>query len=87
MCVQNLTGGVSGGRHVTDVSNASRTMLMNLETSAWDDRLSTFFGVPKEILPEIVSSAEVYGCFTEGPLQGVPICGVSGNRELTCHHQ
>lgn len=72
---------------MTDVSNASRTMLMSLKTVAWDDRLCSFFGVPKEILPDIASSAEVYGCFAEGPLKGVPICGVSVAQALTCHNQ
>ena len=62
---------------MTDVSNAHRTMLMSLETVAWDDRICNFFGVPQAILPEIKSSAEVYGHFAEGSLKGVPICGVS----------
>ena len=68
---------------MTDVSNANRTMLMSLETVAWDDRLCSFFGVPKEILPIIASSAEVYGYFAGGPLKGVPICGVSVAQTLT----
>ena len=53
----NLTGGVDGGRHVTDVTNASRTMLMNLETLDWDDELLELFGVPAAMLPEIVPSS------------------------------
>jgi len=69
----NLTGGPRGGVHVTDVTNASRTMLMNLETLDWDDELLSFFGIPREMLPRIAasSSPEPYG-MTEstGPLGG-----------------
>lgn len=57
----NFTGGLEGGRHVTDCTNASRTMLMNIESLEWDDSLCTFFGVPRAVLPKICSSAEVYG--------------------------
>ena len=75
--VWNLTGGVNhGGAHVTDVTNASRTMLMNLSTLQWDPLLCKFFGVPEAMLPEIRSSCEVYGHMTEGPLKGTPITGV-----------
>ncbi len=59
--IWNLTGGVNGGLHITDVTNASRTMLMNLETLEWDDELLETFGIPKQILPEIVSSSDIYG--------------------------
>ena len=52
----NLTGGVDGGKHVTDVTNASRTMLMDLETLDWDDELLSFFGIPRQMLPAIVPS-------------------------------
>ena len=48
----NLTGGVDGGKHVTDVTNASRTMLMDLETLDWDDELLSFFGIPRQMLPD-----------------------------------
>lgn len=65
----HLTGGPSGGVHVTDVSNASRTMLMNIQTCAWDTELLSFFELPKSILPEIRSSSEVYGYFSDGPLK------------------
>lgn len=65
----NLTGGINGGKHVTDVTNASRTMLMNLKTCDWDAELLNFFGVPPTILPKIRSSSEVYGHFSDGPLQ------------------
>ncbi|NEA24488.1 glycerol kinase GlpK [Actinomadura bangladeshensis] len=59
--IWNLSGGVDGGVHVTDVTNASRTLLMDLHTLAWDDGLLDFFGVPKAMLPEIRSSTETYG--------------------------
>lgn len=65
----NLTGGAKGGAHVTDVTNASRTMLMNIETLRWDPHLLKFFDIPKSLLPEIRSSSEVYGCFADGPLK------------------
>lgn len=72
----NLTGGIEGGIHVTDVTNASRTMLMNLETLKWDHKLCAFFRIPPKILPDIRSCSEVYGFVHDGPLQGVPIAGV-----------
>ncbi|KAK7495455.1 hypothetical protein BaRGS_00013394 [Batillaria attramentaria] len=72
----NLTGGINGGRHVTDVTNAGITMLMNLKTLQWDEELCSFFGVPKSILPEICSSSEIYGEITSGPLQHVPLSGI-----------
>ncbi|TDB96228.1 glycerol kinase GlpK [Actinomadura sp. 7K534] len=59
--IWNLSGGTDGGVHVTDVTNASRTLLMNLRTLSWDDGLLDFFGVPKAMLPEIRSSTETYG--------------------------
>src|SRR3954452_5114473 len=61
--VWNLTGGPRGGVHVTDVTNASRTMLMNLETLDWDDELLSLFGIPRAMMPEIRSSSspEPYG--------------------------
>lgn len=65
----NLTGGPLGGVFVTDVTNASRTMLMNIETCAWEPELLDFFEIPATILPEIRSSSEVYGHFSKGPLK------------------
>ena len=59
--IWNLTGGVDGGLHITDVSNASRTLLMDLATLDWDDRLLAAIGVPRPMLPEIRASSEVYG--------------------------
>ena len=69
---QNLTGGL----HKTDVSNASRTMLMNIHTLKWDEELLQFFGIPKTMLPEICSSSETYGLIKDGNMAGVPACGV-----------
>jgi glycerol kinase len=80
----NLTGGPRGGVHVTDVTNASRTMLMDLETLDWDDELLSFFGIPPTMLPSIASSSprEPYGVTTpDGPLGGeVPITGILGDQ-------
>src|ERR1700722_16496069 len=81
--VWNLTGGRDGGVHATDVTNASRTMLMDLETLDWDDELLSFFGIPRAMLPEIrpSSSPEPYG-LTRGELGGeVPITGVLGDQQ------
>ncbi|KAG1665665.1 hypothetical protein FOA52_005455 [Chlamydomonas sp. UWO 241] len=76
-----LTGGAhSGGVHVTDVSNASRTGLMDLETCAWDPEIMAVFGVTPECLPRIVSNAEVYGTVSAGPYEGVPISGSIGDQ-------
>ncbi|XP_030834151.1 glycerol kinase [Strongylocentrotus purpuratus] len=76
----NLTGGLNGGLHITDVTNASRTMLMNITTLQWDDELCKFFDVPKTILPEIRSSAEIYGSLVDTALKGVPIGGILGDQ-------
>jgi glycerol kinase len=80
----NLTGGPRGGVHVTDVTNASRTMLMDLETLDWDDELLSFFGIPRAMLPSIASSSprQPYGVTTpNGPLGGeVPITGILGDQ-------
>jgi glycerol kinase len=80
--IWNLTGGVSGqGVHVTDVTNASRTMLMNLRTCQWDRELLAHFGVPIAALPTIRSSAEVYGKMHSGPFAGVPIAACLGDQQ------
>jgi len=71
-----LTGGANGGVHSTDVTNASRTMLMNIVTLKWDPTLLSFFNIPSEILPRIRSSSEIYGYIQDDLLQGVPISGV-----------
>jgi glycerol kinase len=81
----NLTGGVDGGVHVTDPTNASRTMLMNLETLDWDDELLSFFGVPRSMLPEIKPSSnpDFYGTtLANGPVGGeVPLSGDLGDQQ------
>lgn len=79
--IWNLTGGKDGGLHITDVSNASRTMLMNIETLKWDPTLIKFFGVPISVLPTIKSSSEVYGPIHSGPLAGVPLAGCLGDQQ------
>ncbi|GAA4683379.1 glycerol kinase GlpK [Pseudonocardia yuanmonensis] len=83
--VWNLTGGPNGGVHVTDVTNASRTMLMDLETLDWDDELLALFGIPRSMLPRICSSSspEPYGkTLANGPLGGeVPITGILGDQQ------
>ncbi len=79
--VWHLTGGPRGGIHVTDVTNASRTQLMNLETLAWDQELLDVFGIPEAMLPKICWSSEVYGEVKEGPLSGVPIAGILGDQQ------
>ncbi|KAH9368310.1 hypothetical protein HPB48_008024 [Haemaphysalis longicornis] len=78
--IYNFTGGARGGVHMTDVTNASRTMLMDIETLQWDHYLCKFFGIPMSILPKIHSSSEIYGKMCEGSLMGVPISGVSGKK-------
>ena len=81
----NLTGGTDGGVHVTDVSNASRTMLMNLETLDWDDELLEIFGVPRAMLPEIRPSSDpnYYGTTRQGGPFGreIPLCGDLGDQQ------
>jgi glycerol kinase len=79
--VWHLTGGPHGGIHVTDVTNASRTQLMNLQTLAWERELLDVFGIPEAMLPTICSSSEVYGDVKEGPLSGVPIAGILGDQQ------
>ncbi|KAM9455160.1 glycerol kinase 3 isoform 2-T2 [Clarias gariepinus] len=75
-----LTGGKKGGVHVTDVTNASRTMLFNIHTLDWDPDLCNYFGIPMEILPKVRSSSEIYGLMKSGPLTGVPISGCLGDQ-------
>ena len=79
--VWKLTGGPSGGIHVTDVTNASRTQLMDLRSLDWDDGLLEAFGIPKGILPRIVSSSEVYGQATLPSVKGVPVAGILGDQQ------
>lgn len=84
----NLTGGPDGGVHATDVTNASRTLLMDLQTLEWDDGLLEAFGVPRALLPEIRSSSEVYGVAAAGsPLPGIPIAGILGDQQAATFGQ
>jgi glycerol kinase len=84
--IWHLTGGPDGGVHVTDVSNASRTMLMNLETLDWDDELLNAFGVPRAILPTISPSSAVYG-EAKGSLAGIPVSGDLGDQQAATFGQ
>src|SRR6195952_2782965 len=84
----NLTGGVDGGVHVTDVTNASRTLFMDLETLTWRDDILEAFGVPKSMLPEIKSSSEVYGIASDSSLlREVPIAGILGDQQAATFGQ
>jgi glycerol kinase len=85
-CIWNLTGGVSGGVHVTDVTNASRTMLMNLATLDWDAEMLEVMGVPRSMLPAIKASSEVYGKGV-GDLAGVPVAGDLGDQQAALFGQ
>lgn len=76
----NLTGGVDGGVHVTDVTNASRTMLMNLETLDWDAEILGIMGIPHSMLPAIKASSTIYGT-ARGDLAGVPVSGILGDQQ------
>lgn len=84
--IWNLTGGVQGGIHVTDVSNASRTMLMNIKTLKWDKDMLAVMGIPANILPKIASSSEVYG-YTQNTLERVPIAGDLGDQQAALFGQ
>lgn len=79
--VWNLTGGPHGGVHVTDVTNASRTQLMNLASCEWDDALLTTFGIPCACLPRIVPSSSAYGEVHSGVLRGVRVAGILGDQQ------
>jgi glycerol kinase len=76
----NLTGGTEGGIHITDVTNASRTQLMDLATCQWDDEILQVLNIPKQMLPEIKSSSMVYG-HAKGVLGGVPLAGILGDQQ------
>ncbi|KQV76087.1 glycerol kinase [Aeromicrobium sp. Root344] len=84
--IWNLTGGLDGGVHVTDVTNASRTMLMDLSTGQWDDTMLELLDIPRAGLPSIRSNAEVYGTCV-APLQGVPIAGALGDQQAALFGQ
>jgi glycerol kinase len=86
-CIWNLTGGTDGGLHITDVTNASRTMLMDLEKLAWDEEIAKTIGVPMSMLPEIKASSEVYGEVKTGSLTGVQIAGDLGDQQAATFGQ
>jgi glycerol kinase len=87
-CIWNLTGGTDGGIHITDVSNASRTMLMELRKLAWDDDICSTIGVPSAMLPEIKPSSEVYGeVRSGGGFNGVKIAGDLGDQQAATFGQ
>ncbi|MBK5248282.1 MAG: glycerol kinase GlpK [Actinomycetales bacterium] len=84
----NMTGGKDGGVHVTDVTNASRTMLMDLATLSWDSEIAADMTIPMSMLPEIRSSSEVYGKGREGGMvPGVPIAGILGDQQAATFGQ
>jgi len=85
--IWNLTGGPKGGVHVTDVSNASRTMLMNLETLDWDDEILKLMSVPKAMLPKVMASSAVYGKAAVGDLAGIPVAGDLGDQQAALFGQ
>ena len=86
--IWNLTGGPLGGVHVTDASNASRTMLFNIHTLAWDDELLALFNIPPSILPKVVASSGVVG-LTDVALFGtaIPIAGIAGDQQAATFGQ
>jgi glycerol kinase len=79
--VWKLTGGVNGGIHITDVTNASRTQLMDLQHLSWDKKLLRTFDIPEIIMPRIVSSSEVYGLAKLPAIEGVPVAGILGDQQ------
>ena len=83
----NLTGGTAGGLHVTDVTNASRTQLMELATCDWDDGLLEAFTIPRAVLPRIVSSSDIYGEARIEPLAGVRVAGILGDQQAALFGQ
>jgi len=84
----NLTGGTNGGVHATDVTNASRTLFMDLEACQWDDEILEAFGVPRSMLPEIRSSSEVFGTVASiESLRGVPVAGILGDQQAATFGQ
>jgi glycerol kinase len=84
----NLTGGAENdGEHVTDVTNASRTMLMDLSTLTWDESIASDMGIPMSMLPTIKSSSEIYGECKPGVLKGVPVAGILGDQQAATFGQ
>ncbi|MEL7361164.1 MAG: glycerol kinase GlpK [Bacteroidota bacterium] len=88
--VWNLTGGTAqkGARHLTDVTNASRTLLFNIHTGDWDDDLLDLLGIPRALLPEVRSSSEVYGSTADGLFSAaIPIAGIAGDQQAATFGQ
>ncbi len=86
--IWNLSGGPDGGEHVTDVTNASRTLLMDLETLDWDEELLAAFDIPRSMLPRIASSSEVYATVeSSSVLREVPIAGILGDQQAATFGQ
>ena len=84
----NMTGGTAGGIHATDVTNASRTMLMNIDTLDWNPDICAEMGIPLSMLPEIRSSSEIYGTVRPaGLLAGLPIAGILGDQQAATFGQ
>ncbi len=84
--IWNLTGGVRGGIHVTDLTNASRTLLMNLEALDWEQSILDVMGIPRAMLPRICSSSEIYG-YATGLLDGIPVAGDLGDQQAALFGQ
>jgi glycerol kinase len=86
--IWNATGGTDGGQHLTDVTNASRTLLMDLDAQAWDGAITDEMGIPTSMLPQIRSSSEVYGeTRAHGLLPGVPLAGALGDQQAATFGQ
>ncbi|WP_166349667.1 glycerol kinase GlpK [Phytoactinopolyspora limicola] len=84
----NASGGTNGGLHITDPTNASRTLLMDLDSLSWDESIAADMGIPTSMLPEIRSSSEVYGHIRErGPLAGLPLAGILGDQQAATFGQ
>ena len=82
----NLTGGVDGGLHYTDVTNASRTLMMDLQTLDWDDEILKTLSVPRKMLPEIKASSQIYAK-AKGLLEGTPVAGILGDQQAALFGQ
>lgn len=85
--IWNLTGGTKGGVHITDVTNASRTMLMNLKTLDWDPDMLEAMDIPRSVLPAIKASSEVYGYCKNSGLDGIPVAGDLGDQQAALFGQ
>jgi glycerol kinase len=83
----NLTGGPRGGVHATDVTNASRTLLMDLRTLEWHEPSLALMGIPRAMLPAIRSSSEIYGELSDGALAGLPVAGILGDQQAALFGQ